>query len=279
MNFLNDHSFQIGEQHLRQGKPCQDYALSGTLSSNQEAFAIVSDGCSSGDKTDFGSRLVTIATLRALEEPRPQRLGVEIKAARDAYLESYRASLHLNYQDLLATSLFAITNGDGVLISITGDGVIALKYEHALVIEIYKWQNNTPYYPIYRVSQLDNSFVESHNNTLEPFTKKTFVMGSLDSVQRATTGYTVTEGMKGVEQLLGREHDEYGQLQTLALFSDGAEQVVNVPTETVVENLLAFKSFSGQYAVRRMNRFLQEARGTGRGPLDDIAYAVIHYES
>ena len=66
MRFHADCSFHIGAQHLRLGLPNQDYALAGNL--DDRAYVVVSDGCSSGGRTDIGARLVSLAAARALRE-------------------------------------------------------------------------------------------------------------------------------------------------------------------------------------------------------------------
>ena len=61
-----DHYFHIGDTHLTAGKPCQDYAISSV--DNNAAFAVVSDGCSTGGDTDIGSRIIALSTITALRE-------------------------------------------------------------------------------------------------------------------------------------------------------------------------------------------------------------------
>lgn len=278
MKMLVDHSFHIGEQHLRQGKPCQDYALSGQLE-NQVAYAIVSDGCSSGGMTDFGARLLSLATLRSIEEYtssgqfEPERFA----AARDAYLESYRATLHLEHRDLLATSLYAIANEEWVHISITGDGVIALQHEHGLLIRSFDWLNNTPYYPAYRLAGLNNQFASSFAAQSESFTERvTLLKNGAPEPEESIIHHSTSVGLQGRQYQIDLTHESLGKLLSIALFSDGVEQIEKVTPNQAVVELMAFKSFGGQFAVRRMNRYLQEVRKQGLSPLDDIAYAVIH---
>ena len=90
--------------------------------------------------------------------------------------------------------------------------------------------------------------------------------------------YSVTQGMNGVTvQVRSGGNENYSRtLQSVGLFSDGVEQVDGMETDEVIQQLMNFKSTSGQFATRRMNRFLSEAKKSGRGPIDDIAMAVIH---
>ncbi len=275
MKLVADHSFHIGKQHLRQGKPCQDYALSGMLH-DETAYAIISDGCSSGGMTDFGSRLISLATLRALEQ---QTAGGNLQLQkvddfRNQFLESYQSKLQLPPADLLSTNLWAVVNEEKVTVGLTGDGTVALQYEYGLMIISYEWQQNKPYYPIYRLSGSDTAFRNTHQATISPLIKKiTTVHQTTETVSQPLD---LDTGMQ--EQLLSYPliHGEFGQLHSVALFSDGVEQVDQFTPVEVVRFLLSFKSTSGQFAVRRMNRFLQESKKIGHGPLDDIAYAVVH---
>jgi hypothetical protein len=285
MNMVTDHAFHIGEQHLRNGKPCQDYALSGMLTENL-SFAIISDGCSSGGMTDIGSRLMTLATRQALidniTDGSPPDVDL-VHAARDAYLEMYRRSLGLNTNDMLATCIWAIANNDWVIANVTGDGVVVVKCQYDHIVHQFNWDKNMPYYPAYRIGGLDQSFMESMESNSEPLTyieeglAPTGMGGCRDGNLRTLS---VDIGMKGVR--IGHAHasaDTYpGRILSVGIFTDGVEQVDQMNYDQAVTELLAFKSANGQFFTRRMNRFLQDVRKTGRGPLDDIAGAVIHFE-
>lgn len=56
-----DADYQIGHEH----EVCQDYAVAGRLS-DESAYAIVSDGCSSSDDVDFGARLLALSAREEL---------------------------------------------------------------------------------------------------------------------------------------------------------------------------------------------------------------------
>lgn len=270
MKLSVDHSFHIGEQHLRQGKPAQDYALSGVID-DVAAYAIVSDGCSSGGQTDIGARLLSLATKRALKENSDE---AAFAIARDSYAEVFRSTLGLEHRDMLATNLFARVQNDEVFVHVTGDGVVALLYEHDLVLHQYTWEQNTPYYPAYRIGGFDESFIDLHKGTAKPLR----LNSTYRSNETAVCEFTIGEGVRGIESVyedISGYHSK-NPLLAIGLFSDGVEQVDQFATAEVVQALMSFKSTSGQFATRRMNRFLQEARKRGRGPLDDIAMAVIH---
>lgn len=287
MTLKTDHSFHIGEQHLKVGKPCQDYALSGTLSDDL-AYAIVADGCSSGGMTDIGARLVVLATKQALletipiskDEPDCDTFNM-VNARRDELLEQFRLALGLEYRDLLATSLWMIAESGGVGISVTGDGVAALKYEHDTDIHYYSWDKNIPYYPAYRLAGEDESFKAVHAENATPLTYVEHGLAPIGmggAAEGRLSTRSVEEGMGGMRIIAGSgEQNTFpGRIQSIGLFSDGVEQIDQIHRSEAVTELMAFKSTNGQFAVRRMNRFLTQAKKQGRGPIDDIAYAVIH---
>lgn len=289
MSLATDHTFHIGEQHVRTGKPCQDYTLSGTVGDTL-AYAIVSDGCSSGGLTDIGARLMVLATKRALLEVLSQGIIPEDKAAilavnhaRDTYLQQYQTELGLDITDMLATCLWAVATKDLVLAHVTGDGVVAIQYDHDLVLHSFNWDKNTPYYPAYAWDDSCERFKAVHAKNETPLThveEYTLPAGQGGEPDGFYSAYSVEVGMSGF--IIARGHskpyDFPGNIQSVALFSDGVTQVDKLSIPETVRQLMAFKSTSGQFATRRMNRFLTDVKKTGRGPLDDIAYTVITLE-
>lgn len=286
MSLATDHTFHIGEQHVRTGKPCQDYTLSGTVGDTL-AYAIVSDGCSSGGLTDIGARLMVLATKRAILEvltegniPQDAAAVVAINSVRDTYLRQYQTDLELEVSDLLATCLWAVATPDIVLAHIVGDGVVAVEYEEDLVLHSFTWAKNMPYYPAYTLDESTERFKTAHAESETPLTyieESTSPTGMGGIPDGTLDELAVDEGIAGV--IVACEHSEPGyspgKVTAIALFSDGVTQVDKLSMPETVKQLMAFKSTSGQFATRRMNRFLTDVKKTGRGPLDDIAYAVI----
>lgn len=283
-----DHVFYLGEQHRRIGKPNQDYALSGVLESGL-MYSIVSDGCSSGGMTDIGSRLMVLATKKALETLvlnqefiRRDDAVMMINMHRDKYLKSYRKLLGLQFKDLLATCLYAVSSQDFVLLHMTGDGVISLRYENQLLIHHFEWDKNTLYYPIYGLSDQDEHFKQIHSENETPFSYVKSVVPLIDSSDESIdcfSAYNVVTGISGWTICLnaGGEDTNLSKLISVGLFSDGVDQVDGFSYLDVVKQLMDFKSVKGQFAVRRMNSFLKSARKNGKGPSDDISYAVIQF--
>lgn len=62
MTLTPDAFFTIGKTHT----VCQDYAHAGFIPGTDQAYAIVSDGCSGSPDTDFGSRFMVTAAIQVL---------------------------------------------------------------------------------------------------------------------------------------------------------------------------------------------------------------------
>lgn len=261
MQFHADHHFRIGRAHLTAGMPCQDYALSGTES--EGGYAIVTDGCSSGGKTDVGARLIAHAML------------AKLRCEPALPLDQLRRSLMLEPEDMLATCAWADCSPAGGIVRLVGDGAFALlKRNGDLHVEQASWADNTPFYPTYCGEQLTR-FVEFHRDNRHCLRLDIWDVCGEAKTHRAQT-MDVETAMRGVERRFGRT--ELDDLACIAVFSDGIAQVDGMPWLDAVRNLLAFKTTTGRFAVRRLNRFIQEVSRESRGPLDDTAMAAIRIE-
>src|SRR3989344_1052904 len=102
--FCVDDYFHIGQMHLGSGKPCQDYSFSGVI--NEGAFAIVSDGCSTGRHTDVGARIIALSTVNSLQQwlknPTGKLNRLVTSQHNLALLKSIEA-FNLQFPDMLAT--------------------------------------------------------------------------------------------------------------------------------------------------------------------------------
>lgn len=267
MRFAADHAFRIGNQHLRGGLPCQDYALSGTFPGG--AFAVVSDGCSSAGHTDVGARIValTAAAAARIRVPIPLHL-LETKWASPPF--------GLARDDLLATCVWATAADDGVAAGIMGDGVVAVGYKSGDVcVDRLEWANNAPAYPAY---------------TVDGFTSFAAAQGGFDAEAATATCFrahadgSITGLRERSLQLNFIANGNYviwwplTSVSFVAVFSDGVAQIDGVDWKAAVLDLLSFKTTAGAFARRRMHRFVEDVSKVGKGPLDDVAFAAILLE-
>lgn len=287
--FFADDYFHIGQMHIGSGKPCQDYSFSEVI--NESAFAIVSDGCSTGRHTDIGARIIALSTVHALQEWLKKRhvqfekLNQSVTQQHNSILLKTIESFNLQFSDLLATCLYVCLTPKVGLISIQGDGVVAKVYrDGSLTFTAYRWNNNTPLYPAYAIMDNYRSFVKAHGDDLN------FTSLNVDSYHQDTSGgvrfnshgISLGDALQGVVSKISE--DEIGTLSFVAVFTDGVMQVEGIYWKDAVLELLAFKNLNGEFAKRRMIRFIKDSRNSEnkKGPLDDISYAVIrigHEES
>jgi len=277
--FATDSHFLIGYAHLTGGKPCQDFALTGV--EGAAAYAIVSDGCSTGGLTDVGSRVLVLSTASAIREHWStnrivgDNTSLEIGVRQKLVIVASKQTLGLKTDDMLATCVYSYISPEGGYFHLQGDGVVALRFtDGSTILHRYEWANNTPLYPAYaddnfrRFIAAHSDDLEAHLLTCERWEHLNSKFNQLDGVS-----YTLSEGIRGITITLNAEMVK--NLDLIAIFSDGVSQVENIDWKDAVLQLLAFKSTEGEFAKRRLNRFVKDAMKAGRGPIDDIAYAVI----
>jgi len=188
-----------------------------------------------------------------------------------------RRSLELETRDMLATGLIAIAHSsEHVSAVVLGDGVIVEQAAHgSLYAHKYEWSDNTPFYLAYTQAQrrdfLDRKPTLTHESC-------TITGPDTWHPSRSVEKSAFMAVREGIEWSTGLIERGDKPPRAVGLFSDGVLQVDEVPWQKVVWELMAFKSTSGQFATRRMNRFLSGAKKIGRGPQDDIAMAVIHLD-
>jgi hypothetical protein len=274
--FATDYYFHIGYAHLTSGKPCQDYALSGVHKTI--AYAIAADGCSTGGHTDVGSRILALATAQAVRELPVRYSGVKIKPydigiVQQGQMFNSMLTLGLSREDMLATCIYAYLEPGGGFVHLQGDGVVAIQLVNGETHLLrYDWVGNMPLYPAYAVDNYAG-FISAHGGdvTEKKLLKQHWIYypdGGSEQLQ--TQDYTLGEGILGVTLPLMSE-----ELDAVAVFTDGVTQVEGVDWKDAAMGLLSFKTFGGEFAKRRMIRFIKDCQKVSKGPVDDISYAVI----
>jgi len=93
-----------------------------------------------------------------------------------------------------------------------------------------------------------------------------------------SNGIKLGDGIGGITLPITEQNLTDG-LEYVAVFSDGVTQIEGQDWKDAVVQLLAFKGVAGEFAKRRMIRHIKDSQKAGKGPMDDIGYAVIRVEN
>jgi hypothetical protein len=277
-----DEYYHIGAVHRGKGKPCQDHALS--YVDEEMAFGSISDGCSQGENTDVGARVINYATLRALKkclsDEQSDAVGIADRthSMRLEFVKNVQQELGLKNTDLIATNLYACVFRETAFVHVMGDGIVAVVDRQGnMYVRRFVWIDNAPYYPFYDLNQRDQ-FVAFHGNDLLSgrFTEEIWII-DCEGVKNhiGTISHPLIAGMDGIAIDLSKDL-KGDELSFVAVFSDGAEQVDGMNWLDAVEKCLAYKNTAGFFVKRRMMRFIKDASKASKGPLDDMSCAAIH---
>ncbi len=271
MRLTADSYFTIGNAHLTAGKPCQDFSLTGTC--GEGVCAVVSDGCSTGGRTDIGARIVALGTLEAVRNGVDrQYVDDSVQPNQNYILNCSRDLLGLDKSDLLATCAYARVDNESGHFKVQGDGVIAVKMQSGMLcMSRFEWENNTPYYPAYEANGDLSTFQSAHGGPdAEAMTIERWVDGELHMTQRIS----VRNAPNSIYECFITDKVDFA-----AVFSDGVTQIDGVDWKDAVRELLNFKNTTGEFAKRRMIRYLKDIKAAGsKGPVDDISFAVVHID-
>jgi sulfur relay (sulfurtransferase) DsrF/TusC family protein len=271
--FECDHATTTGFDHLKAGGISQDYCVSGQDRhfDGPIAYAIVSDGCSSGGDTDIGSRLMCISARAQIIQLSSEFNYSALYGWLKFNLSSQESGLEISPNDMLATCIAARADQANVNIFFYGDGVAAFRYrDGSISIVKLEWSDNAPLYLTYRsdaVDQLTKAGATLTKRTIHPDGSETVELFDLSKHREGSVLTVPTSSVTDV-----------------AIFSDGVTQIRNAAGDTedwiaVVKDLLAFKGYGGVFVKRRLvNGFLPTRVKTGFKPYDDLSYGVIHIE-
>lgn len=285
MKFNTDSHFVIGRYHIRQNKPCQDHALDRIKDNGDAAVVCVSDGCSSGGHTDIGSRVITLSTIRAVMD-RNLRIPINtdiqpgfIADAINTYSLVSRTALSITNEDMLATSIYAVLNEHGGYIHMLGDGACAIKYKDGTIaVAVVDWEQNTPYYPIYRENLQEFIDVHMRFNNGERSAKITSIITS--EVTPSIKYLPVEKAVQG--HIIRLYEDEMKDIECIGIFSDGVTDFQDerkndrLPVKMVIDEMMSFKNYTGEFVKRRVSAALKTLAREDIHPNDDFSMAVIH---
>ena len=286
-----DHYFTIGADHQRAGTPCEDYALSGHLSSGA-AFGVVTDGCSGANaNTDVGARALAWAFKKSAQDVAIDSdlwISPDFLSQLQAVFKEHQYSG--SQLDYLATLVGFIATEDRVDVHVQGDGALAILHADGLMsLFQFGWLNEMPFYLQYKSDDAAiTTFQQLYpHGIVEPFSVRGTLFRSANGVATVTSEmcrrYALDEVYDGHTMSFSPKVDN---IVAVAVMSDGIDRVRNVPSLEAVRELMAFKNHQGSFVKRRMMRALEafrkfpatssDASSTGI-PGDDISMAVVWF--
>ena len=268
----SDVVFITGSQH----KICQDYARANRNIDNP--YVIISDGCSSAPNTDFGSRLLVNSADSVLSLDNSNAESVLETIAIKSFL--YTKILELHPDSLCATLIYLKIEGNAYKSVMCGDGVIAGKrHNGSFFLKEYAFDSNAPYYLRYSETEsMKKDFSEKCGLDM------TVTTWDIDDNNMETTIKKTQFDLDHPYQIDVFPIEEY---EFAAIFSDGLssfrkwdsaetyKQQIPIDVPNVFMPLLSFKSWSGDFVHRRVNRALKELKNEGSMHLDDLSIGVI----
>jgi len=304
MKFTTDSYIEIGNSH----NICEDYALNGNLAEGVP-FIIVADGCSSSKMTDFGSRILAHSCHRALHKAYHGGIMGELQETEDndGYTTDEKLREHIMNEviytsmDTLdrfslpydvgdATLMYAYVFNNKVYVHGYGDGNLIMKMRHPegkfTLWDNFQYESNAPFYLSYRMDVLRKkgyldhenfgglNFVEKSYNTLEngkPFniikddcTEIITRSGSIENIDSITLS---SDGMESYSLSLKRlREDENPPTE---------EEIQSLKPYNIMQRMVAYKNFKGEFVKRRMKRLKQEVEKIGGEHFDDVSSATI----
>lgn len=275
-----DHYFTIGLTHASEGKPCEDYAISG-MARPHLAYAIVSDGCSGAQAhTDIGARTISWAFQRLVEESRAQPgewFDKDFERRLLAYFEAFRITAML--PDYLATIVGLVATPEKASVYIYGDGAIAVKYLDGRIelIEL-SWWDNKPLYLAYQFNLgiLDEFVGLYKDSIIEPFKQvnSTWIHHRSD-VESITARFSLEDVSEGHVIHFNPSSDG---IESISIFTDGIDHIEPLSSKDVVDELMSFTaSNKGSFVKRRAMRALDNLKERKAKQKDDFAMATIWF--
>ena len=279
-----DHFFSIGQTHVKEGVPCEDYAASGILPGL--AFGAVADGCSGAHaRTDIGARVIVTAFERSMRllSPSDSTAWFDTDMMQRLEMEFSRTRITDGLDDYFATLVAFIANRDTAKIMVFGDGGYILRYrDGSKKIVWFEWRGNAPYYMAYRLDEAAgkkyiDEFLKEDGDQLvieNWITFRDIESGSTEIIDSGTKQHPFSAFSAGyVCEIQHREQ----AIEAIAVVSDGVATFKGAALHDVVKRLMAFKTTAGAFVKRRCIRILSESTKENHLPADDFSISCVWF--
>ena len=256
-------TYHIGKDHI----VCEDYALAS--SSPTLTYAIVSDGCSDSPDVDFGARCLAMSAKREL------RLnssvldfdGKKVVANAQKVIDTFP---YLSPQFLDATLLVAAVNNNtkDLTVYMYGDGVMVVRNKEGVGALHVQLSSGAPDYLSYHLDPIRRQAYDK----LEDNVKQVTILkdGKLNTNRTGDWGL--------FDPIIFSTKMEEGDV--VAVISDGINSFrkadnTPIPWQDLLDEFTGYKTFGGEFVVRRISAFKRKCLKEGTTHSDDISVASI----
>lgn len=256
-------TFSIGKDHV----VCQDYTTSGIV--GQSPYAIVCDGCSASPEVDFGARVLALSAKRIFKEHYPQLdfekdpLELGLKTIFNAFqIRSVLPDIHP--QALDATLLMTWVKDNKATAYLYGDGVFVHKSGNDVYAVHVHLTSGAPDYLSY---YLDSERIKAYR-TVPENVKEVWATSGMVEPDHYTPFTPV---------VINREVKE-GDI--VAVISDGINSFRKADNTAIdwldlVPEFTGYKTFEGEFVLRRIAAFKRKCLKEGITHSDDISVSAI----
>ncbi len=258
-------TFQIGKDHI----VCEDYALA--YSGPTIAYAIVSDGCSASPDVDFGSRCLAMSAKRELRlnEDVLAFCGKQAVGNAQKVIDTFP---YLSPQFLDATLLVAALNPfakNQLAVYMYGDGVMVHRKKEGVVAVHIQLSSGAPDYLSYHLDPVRKQAYEKIEDNKKLVTIRT-LEGKLDTSR--------TGDYDPFDPFIYDTNVAEGDV--IAVISDGINSFRKmnndpIPWNELIDEFTAYKTFEGEFVLRRIAAFKRKCLKEGITHSDDISVASI----
>jgi serine/threonine protein phosphatase PrpC len=248
-----DSVFSIGKEH----DICEDYVF---INNDTIPFIIASDGCSSSDHTDIGSRLITIQAKNYILQHYNELLHNKeyiINIFREAFI--YTKSLYLSNTVLDATLLFAFIIDNELHYFCIGDGVIAYKQNDKTTILNLTYKNERVFYGNYHNNLSRFEKYNEYDLTLDIENIK--IENNSRTIEKKSTKDYILYNSLNIESL------DYFIMSTDGLLSCHVDEKTS---KKYFLDFLSFKNLKGEFIKRRYKGWKKKINKDGINHADDI---------
>lgn len=273
MRVNTDSFFSIGNGHVIDGVPCQDYALTCDGLHLGSKLAVVSDGCSASPDSDIGARILCHMLKKKFQT---YEIIKQMRATVSLAHSLLKSDFNLAETCLDATLCYVTydpsrVEGFDVHVKLIGDGSFFVKYKnHTSQFVSLDWEFNAPPY----LNYLTNAVRMSHLLGSGQKGKQTEVLQGLTSTDVEEFEISMQEHLYDDINFV---YDSR-QLESISVMSDGMGQIIGKQLLEAIEEFNAFKDYTGSFVKRRAIRALKDLAKDGHKPIDDVSIATLHFD-